>query len=141
MLECEVKKDIDFDSDHGLLVTPINTPKSKAARRKPNLANPKKLNIESLRDDKTRAKFIAKTVELMERQESIYILHRKYRIISSIHYQKRLNVLYQQNIKSPLINSGKMTNNLILFSNATTFKPPLTNTKRLENLSKEESVF
>ena len=69
--ECEVKKDVDFDSDHRLLVTSINTPKSKAARWKPNLAKPKKLNIESLRDDKTRAKFIGKTVELMDWRESV----------------------------------------------------------------------
>ena len=95
--ECEVKKDVDFDSDHRLLVTSLNTPKSKAARWKPNFAKPKKLNIEALRDDETRAKFIGKTVELMDWRESISTASK----ISENLFQKRLNVLYQQKIGSP----------------------------------------
>ena len=59
---CDVKQDVDFVFDYRLLVTSINIPKSKAARWKPNLAKPKRLNIEALRDGETRAKFIGKTV-------------------------------------------------------------------------------
>ena len=71
MTECEIKQDFNFDSEHRLLVMSIITPKYKAGRWKPNLAKPKKLNIKSLRDDKTRAKFIGKTVKIMDWRKSI----------------------------------------------------------------------
>lgn len=66
---CIAKPDIDFDSDHRILITSLNTPTTRRARRKPNRKQPPIIpfDVKSLENENIKNAFVSSIEEKLKK--------------------------------------------------------------------------